>query len=372
MKRLRNLATGTAVALMSTVLAACGGSDDNASTGGAADVSAARAAIAAYVGKPGEFPVVEPLQTRPTGATIAFVQCGTPICALLWQVAEPAAKPIGATLYQVKAGNSAESVNQAFATVVQRKPDAVIAAGIDSSLFKPALEELRAAKIPVVTIGMVNGGQYGIELEMFGEKASALAGRLLADWVVARRANEADVAFYGTPELPFSNVMQAAFETELKKTCSGCKARFVRVPVATIGSTAQNLVVNDLQSHPSTNTAVFATAEAMTGLPAALKTAGISVETVGFGPSPANLQDIKSGGVTAALAFDIPVAVWTLVDASARLIAGQKLAAKEAQGIPPMQFLEKKDIVFDVSRGWTGYPDFPARFSKLWGTTAQP
>ena len=35
-----------------------------------------------------------------------------------------------------------------------------------------------------------------------------------------------------------------------------------------------------------------------------------------------------------------------------------------------MQMLEPSDVTFDPSKGYTGYPDFPQRFAKLWGIGA--
>ena len=49
------------------------------------------------------------------------------------------------------------------------------------------------------------------------------------------------------------------------------------VPVATIGSSAPSRIVSDLQANPDTNVALFANFETATGLPAALRTAGITV-----------------------------------------------------------------------------------------------
>ena len=104
-----------------------------------------------------------------------------------------------------------------------------------------------------------------------------------------------------------------------------------------------------------------------TGLPAALQAAGIKVETIGNSPGPTNLQYIKEGKETAGLGFDLPVLTWTLLDQAAREIAGQKLSGPEAEGLPVSEFLTQKDITFDPSKGWTGYPDFAERFAKLWG-----
>ncbi len=149
-----------------------------------------------------------------------------------------------------------------------------------------------------------------------------------------------------------------------------CSVRVVHVPIATIGNTAPSRVVSDLQANPGTTVAVFASDETQTGLPAALSAAGLSVKTMGASPGPTNLQYVKEGKETAALAVDLPVLAWTVVDAAAREMAGQPVTGLEARGICDYQFVTQSDITFDPSKGWTGYPDFATRFSKLWGANS--
>ena len=62
--------------------------------------------------------------------------------------------------------------------------------------------------------------------------------------------------------------------------------------------------------------------------------------------------------------------MWTIVDQTAREMTGQPLAGNEAKGLGVVQFLTQKDITFNPTKGWTGYPDFPQRFAKLWGVEA--
>ena len=98
-----------------------------------------------------------------------------------------------------------------------------------------------------------------------------------------------------------------------------------------------------------------------------LRAAGIEVETLGSAPGPSELQYLKEGKVTAALGFDLPVLTWGLLDQAAREIAGQKLTGLQAEGIGVFQFLTKEDVQYDVSKGWTGYPEFAEKFAELWG-----
>lgn len=365
---------------LATTVAACGGGDDSSSTGTATgsetsgepeakggDVSAAEAVVAPYIGQPSPFPVTEKLKEVPKGATIAFMDCGSPICALLWELLNPAAATMGVSLERIKAGSSANTVNDAFDTVVSKKPDAVIVSAINIELWSKQLEQLQEAEIPVVTTGIIGTEPYGVIAPQTAEAASDLGGELMANYMVAKMNPEANAVIYEVPELPFAKIIVEKFTEEVEALCPDCSVRTAQVSVAEIGNTAPQTIVSDLQANPDTDVAVFTSGDLETGLPAATKAAGLEVETLSYAPNPTTLQYLKEGKSTASLGFDLPVLVWTLLDQAAREIVGQELSGPESEGIPVYQFLTKEDIVFDPSKGWTGYPDFAERFAKLWG-----
>ncbi|MHC6220640.1 hypothetical protein [Arthrobacter sp. MMS24-S77] len=173
--------------------------------------------------------------------------------------------------------------------------------------------------------------------------------------------------FYSIPELGFSAPMAAAYQDEMKAVCPGCQVRVVKIPLASIGNTAPATVVSDLKANPETRTAIFASEEAATGLPAALKVAGLDVAINGYAPSPTILGYIQSGDVTAGLAVDTLVAGFLNADVAARLVTGQKLTATETAGLTSMQMVTKNDLAgVDVSKGFAAYPDAVQRFGQLW------
>lgn len=349
----------------STSAAASSGTS-SASSSSAGNTAAASAAIAPYVGHPSAFPVTDPLTKVKKGATVAFMDCGTSICALFWQLLQPAAKLMGVHLTRYNAGSAANTVTQAWDSVVAAKPAAVIATAINIDLWKNQLKQLQAAKIPVVTTGILGTAQYGIKAAQAAETASQLEGKLMADYTAAKFSSAKSIALYDVPELSFTPLVANAYKAELSKVCSACSVRVVPIPIAAMGSTAPNQIVSDLQSHSGTNLAVFSIDELESGLPAALQSAGITIKTLGNSPGPTELQYVKEGKETAVLGVDLPVLAWTLLDQAARQMVGQPLTGDEAKGLTDVQFLTQPDIKFDPSKGWTGYPDFGQRFAKLW------
>jgi ribose transport system substrate-binding protein len=371
-KRSRHrLGSAAVVALACAGLAACGsgGSAGGGSSSASANVAAARTAIQPYVGKPSAFPVDRPLTKRlPAGSRLAYLQCVTPFCALLGQLHGMAAKMLGTQIDVVKASGSSDSIQAALSSIAAKRPAALLLPAVNLGALGDSLKKLTAAGIPVAGAGVMGGPEQGISAPINGPYTISLGGRLLADWAIVNGAAQEEIAFYGVPELDFSNVEESAFKAEMHENCPDCNVRYVDIPIATIGNSAPSRVVSDLQSHPKTEMALFSSLEAAIGLPAALRTAGIEVKTNGFAPTPSNLQDIKTGGLDAAIGLDAGVLAFSQMDAAVRLATDQPLTALEKKGAVPIQLLTEKDLNFDVSKGWSGYPDFAQRFGKLWSS----
>jgi ribose transport system substrate-binding protein len=300
----------------------------------------------------------------PAGKKFVFLQCAAPTCALAANALKAAVATIRGQLTIVPAGFTAQTAQTAAATALTMKPDAVIVPAITGSFFSGGLKKLRAAHIKVVSIGMDNARSYGVDFGIGDVATSTRAGRLLADWVVVTKGPKANVVFYGSPELDFSQYAQKGFVGEMKKQCPGCKVRTAPISVLTIGSTAPTTVVNDLRSHPDTNTAIFSTLDTAIGLPPALKTAGLSVTTNGLAPGPVTLSYIQQKQLTGGFGLDLLVGSWQAVDIAARLIMGEKVPPAEATG--DYEFIGPAQIKGDISGGWTGYPNYPQKFKKLW------
>lgn len=366
---------GAAILGLTVVLTACGSGKNSAAPSGstaaaAADTAGARALIEPFVGHPSAFPIDTPLAKSAAGKRIAVMDCGTPVCSLFFTLAQPAAAALGMQVTQVKAGLAADSVAAAFNTVVQAKYDGVFVPAIQPSLWQRGLDQLVQAKIPVVTTGIVGGDPAKINASQVSDKAIQLAGKLLAAYVVNDTGDKTNVVFYVTPEIAFNPVLADAFQAEMKTLCPACPSRTAKVPAATMGTSAPSLIVNDLQANPKTTTAVFGEANQAAALPSALKVAGVSVKTLATFPDPQSLQQVKSKQIDAALAVDLPVDAWTLMDSLARLTTGGVVTDGAKADTPPMQFLTAAELPGDVSHGWTGYPDFAAKFTALWKQAA--
>lgn len=236
-----------AALLTAFAVAACGGDDEKAAAGGAsgekADVAAAKEAIAPYVGKPGAFPVDQPLaKPLPQGTRFAYLQCASPVCALYADLLEGPVKAIGASMTRIKAGSQASGVQQAVDTALAQDPKAVLLPSLQGALLGSTLKSLTDKGIKVTAVGIPSAEKYGIQANFNGDTAMRTFGKVMADWVVARAGEKADVVFYTVPELDFSSVLQQGVKEELARVCSLCNVRYVPISVTTIGSTAPSVL----------------------------------------------------------------------------------------------------------------------------------
>jgi ribose transport system substrate-binding protein len=302
---------------------------------------------------------------------VAFLDLGTPVTTLMWELLQPAAKAMGLDLFRVQA-SGAGAISQAMDTIVERNPDGLIFFAADPTAFSHQLEELRSEGTTVVAGSIENGEEFGFDAVQFGKPQAVGVGELMAAWTIAQTKGKAHhIVYYNVAELPFSNVVLEGVESKMAELCGECEVRVVDIPLAEVGKNASNRVVSDLQANPDTEFALFPNDEMQLGLPAALETAGIEIQTFGSGPTPGNLEAVQKGEEETVLGIDVGTLVWTMIDQLARELAGQKLSGPEAEGNIVMQFLNAKDLAgANAALGWTGYPDFPERFMKLWGVKA--
>ncbi len=343
---------------------------DTASSGPASGngETAAKALVAQYSSKPTRFPVDQPLAKKlAPGQKIGFLQCAAPFCALLGDLYALGTRTMGIPgVTTVKASASADGIDTALSSVEATKPAALLLPAVNLGAVGNNVLKLSKAGIPVVGAGVMGGPAQGIAAPVNGPANYVVHGKILADWAIVTAGPSADIAFYGNPDFSFTPVITSAFKAELAQNCPACHVRYVDIPGSAIGSTAPSRVVSDLQAHPKTQIALFGSLETATGLPVALKTAGIKVKVAGSAPVPSNLQDMKTGGIDAAVGLDAGVLAFTQVDAAVRLATKQPLTPAESNGDIPSQLITKANLPADVSKGFSAYPDFVARFTKLW------
>lgn len=366
-------ASAVAIALIaatSLMLAGCGTdappAGGPASTASDVDTAAAQALVEQYSVAPTDFPVDVPLEGDPSNLDVTLLQCVTPTCGLAAKIFAEAGAAMGIDVSVVKVSAAVADQQAGLDSIIATKPDGVLILGIEASAVGSQIEELTSEGVAVTTVGLADVDEYGVQAAINSNVTHKTWGEVLGAWAVLKHGADANIVIYNVSEMSFSPRITKGAEDKIAALCPSCEVRVVDIPITSVGTDSPSRVVSDLQAHPNSNVAIFPFYDVATGLPAALSTADITIDSVGLSPSPSNMQDIKNDGLTAGIAADLGVMFWTALDATARVALGEPLSDAEKLGTPPFRILEGADITFDPAGGYHAFPEFKEQFTELW------
>jgi ribose transport system substrate-binding protein len=354
-------------------LAACGaGSTPAAGSSQAAapdspGLTAAREALKKFSERPATIPVTDPVGKKiPKGKEIDFILCGVQSCKDLADFFTEAAEELGWKVKQIATQGTPESVQAAYEQALRDKPDAVVASGFPRAVYAKQLARLKAAEIPVLQSNADDLLGDGISLLKNGPDDVAVQGEMLASWVVSNSGARANTVYFDLPAYTILKPVKDSFATKYEKWCAGCSLDQVDVPITAVGKDMPDRVVSYLRSHPKVTHVVFSLGLLNVGVPAALKTAGLTGKHIVVNVGDAqNYQYIQSGLTDGAMALNSHETAWLQVDALARHFTGQPMDVDQKATLPNM--LVTKDNLPSADGDFPIVEDYQAQFKALWG-----
>jgi ABC-type sugar transport system substrate-binding protein len=364
-------------------ISACGGSSDSSSStaaettggesteaGGTTSAPAPPEAPEAGIG------VSTPLKEKPpTGLTIGALVCELPACEGYVKPYEEAAEKLGwkVETFVYKSGEPGPAMQQA----INQKVDYIAITGQPPVLFEEQLKEANAAGIPVISGDDVTPPDPSTGLyTQFGDASMFEAqSEQMGQWILGDAGGEgAHVAYVTIESYPILEVGFPALETTLKKYCSECTVEKLPLTVEDLGEgKGPAKVIAFLQSHPEINYLNFSFVDLMTGVPEAMKAAGMTnVQIVGQALSESEyvVEQIKNGTIPAWVAQAIDYQSWLFIDAMAR-IAVDQYSQKEVEAaakMPTWVIADPASLKYlEPNNKWTGPPGFEEEFEALWG-----
>jgi ABC-type sugar transport system substrate-binding protein len=354
-------------------LAACGTDTtpaaDSTQAGAPASpgLTAARAALKKYSERPATISVTQPVgKAIPKGKKIDFILCGVQSCKDLAGFFTEAAEELGWQVKQITTQGTPESVQAAYEQALRDKPDAVVASGFPRAVYAKQLAQLKAADIPVIQSNADDVLGDGISLLKNGPEDVGVQGEMLASWVVSNSGAKANTVYFDLPAYTILKPVKDSFATKYKEWCSGCALDNVDVPITSVGKDMPDRVVSYLRSHPKVTHVVFSLGLLNVGVPAALKTAGITGKHIVVNVGDAqNYQYIQSGLTDGAMALNSHETAWTQADALARHFTGQPMDVDQKAALPNM--LVTKDNLPSADGDFPIVEDYQKQFKALWG-----
>jgi ribose transport system substrate-binding protein len=352
-------------------ITACGGSR-SASTSTTPAATAANATIPSLPTQPpAQIQISRPLARKPpAGKRVVFLQCALPACSRYVQGWKAATAALGWTanieVFQPDAPGAA--LQQA----ISERPDYIAITGIPTAALKPQLAAAQQAGIPVIscaTPDKPSPGGYAAEC------GGTLAGDAedLARWAAHASNDNAKILAVTIPQYPVLNTETDWLKANLMGLCSGCRFSELDVSVQDVaGGGVPQKVIAYLQSHPDTNYVYFTFNDLSRGVPAALRTAGLTanVKLIGAAGDASIMKQIGNEQTAWTIAPNV-YSAWVMVDAMARLSLGETLSPAYESAIYSsptwvVDSAQSAKVLAPTGYDWYGPAGFDRQFKQLW------
>lgn len=391
MRSWRALPIAAAACLALGALAGCGGSGSSGSTaGGGSGISPATQAKIDEALK-GSFTPPPTTSPRPQpGKNVWFI----PLSSSIDNFAEPgsihdAAKRMGWKLTEFDGKYSSDNIVSGIHQAIADHADGIILYIVDCPLVKSALQDARAAGIPVVGGAAVdcdesNPGEpslydamtryhapgsdtpmrYQDFLRKYWGPAQALA---------AIAGTKGDAKIIDVTETDQAAVVQQdkGLREGLRAYCPKCRVvDTVSFTGADVGTPLQQRIEQALTSHPEAN-ALTSPYDAIALISAsAIRAAGRSgqIYHVADEGKPAVMDDIRKGAdINAAVGLSLPWEMWNMLDDLNRLFHGEKPPADGWPSGNGTQIIDKTHNLPPAGQPYVPPVDFRADYLKAWG-----
>jgi ABC-type sugar transport system substrate-binding protein len=284
-----------------------------------------------------------------------------------------AAQVLGWTYKSIpETGEGPTAFTGAWSVVLQNPPSGVIEQdGADLSFIKSSVDQATAKGIAYASGSFMSPVNSSTLADAAGPVAFTERGQLMADWITADSDGKADTVFFSDNQYPLIAVEANAFQAQYEKVCPGCKLSIQQVNAADIGTKIPGQVTGYMQANPNTKYIALSFGDLATGIPAALKGAGLTpsqVKIISGAGDTVNYQDIASGAFeVVSVSEDLTISAYREVDALARYWEGE--SPSEIQKIEdvqyPYQFITKATVQ-NPSQPYHAIPGEEAAYYKLW------
>lgn len=364
-------------AVLGLVAAGCGGSSSSSSTSSSSGGEEASSTFPNAVKSNEEFeerptsigittPVGKPI---PSGKVVDFIQCGVPACATEGDIFEEAMDLLGWKLNRINAGSTPEEIKAAYQKAIGDKPDAVLGSGYPKVLFEPEIAQLKKLNIPVVEAFVEEEAGNGVTAVIGGIGTSETQGRMMADYVLANSEDEEmEVGVINVKGFETVTATAETVEKVISEECPGCSTKRLDAPVTSIGSDLPQRISSFFTANPGIEWATVGYNDMVTGLPTALKGAGVEnvkLTTVNINTSIAPYM-AKGEFLQATMGTSFPEVYWRVVDLLTRVFTNEPYEEDTNDSTLPYWTITKATLP-STSEEFAVVTDYQEQFKKLWG-----
>ncbi len=368
---MRHRAVG-ALLVLAIVVAGCSSSKSNKSEGSGGgssssagiNVSSAKQFLGQHVTNNNQLGVPKLDGPVPKNKTVDVINCPFAVCTEVGTAMQQATKILGWHYRSIPMNGTPQGYLQAWQQVAQSPGDGVVDfdnVTPDSSVASYA----QKAKVPVVPVADTSPPSGLFKTPVVSSADIKLEGEEEANWIIQDAGKPVKSVFIYDPSVTEIASAYPGYLAAMHQNCSACSVGLLKVSALKIGPALAQQVVSYLQANPDVKYAAFGLGDLATGVPAAIKAAGLQnqVKLVTRAASPSNLEDVTSGGFAAAFTSEIYENAYWALNTLLRDMDGKSLAPNipgHAYLFTPSHPDQNDTQVFTVP----GYVD---QFKRAWG-----
>ncbi|GAA3213918.1 sugar ABC transporter substrate-binding protein [Microbacterium terregens] len=332
---------------------------------GGIDIAQATADLEAVVGGADEINVLAVEEAIPTGLTIDYITCPVPVCTEVGKGVQAGADALDWSVRVIANDATPAGYQQAWKQIAQDPSDGVVNAG-PVLPYSAVAAEMEQAGVPVVSSTSPDPIGGLLLAVVASSDEIKVQGQAQGDWVVQDAEEPVHSVYVYDPSIPALASAWPGYEEAIQKNCPACTTDVLEVSAAQIGPALAQQVVSYLQAHPDVRYVSFGLGDLATGVPAAVKASGLDkqVSLTVRAATPANLEDVKKGGIAAGFTGELYESGWRAVDALARTFAGASLDDPYPLGLTRLFTPEKLPEDISISYSVPGYKEV---FEEAWG-----
>lgn len=378
------------------VLAACGGSDDDAAgttdaptdvadsavpaepdttevaetSPGGDGLALAQADVDANLVPPTDIGPTIPLDSIPEQKTVAWLECSLPSCAAIGVGFDNAAAALGWNLEVISWSTDAAA---AFQQAIDQGVDYVAITGTPPALIQDQLDQANAAGILTMScFDATEPSPDGFAMQCGDATAVEAAGGLISNAIIADSGGTANVLMVNIPDFTVLKVEAESSQATYDANCPDCTFTELALTLdQLLAGEVAGAILSAVQADPAIDYIHFAFDGLAGGVSSTLAEADLleGRKLVGVDYNGAILQEIVDGTMQFWTTNPKEYSAWLMVDAMARDSIGQANTEERANAIVPTFIANSPEVAEPLiaSDGWPGPDGMAEQFAALWG-----
>jgi ribose transport system substrate-binding protein len=289
---------------LAVLISACGDSsssdtESGEEAGASSEVGAEAAKLVARAERaPTEVPEALPVKKPiPQGKKVVFLGCGAQGCEAYGRYIGQGAEALGWDYKGYPGSVAPGAIDGYMKRIVGEHPDVFIACCLPPSVVGKYIAQMKSEGTISIMCCTNKQGTQDLERLLSGPEHGIVAGKALADLMLAQEGEDLDVLWLTSSDFEVHASYDKGVRDEVERLCPECGFEELDISTEEVAKpTLTTRIVSHLRSHPDINYIAMMIGEMGIGLPAAMKAAGIEdVKITAASSNETGLAAIKKG-----------------------------------------------------------------------------